>query len=144
MVETTAQIETHIEDTRQHLGANLDALERKIKSAADWRAYFQSSPLTLLGVAFAGGVVLAMAVGAGHHRRGARAVRSVESPRRPRGPHAAEVVTMLDNIKGALVGLAAVRVKDLVGQVVPGFKEEFDRRQGAGSAAPTSAHAQTH
>ena len=61
MVGTTDQIETHIETTREHLGANLDALERKIKSATDWRAYFQSSPGVLLGAAFAGGVALAIA-----------------------------------------------------------------------------------
>jgi hypothetical protein len=144
MVQTTAQIETHIEETREHLGENLDALEGKIRSAADWRAYFQSNPLTLLGAAFAGGVALAMAASTGHDRRGSQGARSVESVRRPRGPHAEEVATMLENIKGALVGMAAMKAKDLVGQVVPGFKEEFDRRQGAASAAPASAHGQTH
>ena len=44
MVETTAEIATHIETTRGHLGANLDALEQKIKSATDWREYFRAAP----------------------------------------------------------------------------------------------------
>jgi hypothetical protein len=145
MVETTAQIETHIEATREDLGANLDALERKIKSAADWREYFQGSPMTLLGAAFAGGVVLAMATTNRADRRGERGVARADWPSRPRGPHAEEVVTMLDNIKGTLIGLAAVKVGNLVGEVVPGFQEEFDRRQGAAaSAKPAPAHAQTH
>jgi hypothetical protein len=30
-----------------------------------------------------------------------------------------------DNIKGALVGVAATRFKDFVGEIVPGFHEEF-------------------
>jgi hypothetical protein len=143
MVETTAQIETHIETTREHLGANLDALERKIKSATDWREYFQRTPMTLLGAAFAGGVILAMASGTRHDRHGSRLLRSAESPR-PRGPHVEEVVTMLDNIKGALIGMAAAKMKDVVGQIVPGFPAKFERRQGAGTqAAPGSVHAQT-
>jgi len=144
MVETPAQIETHIEATREHLGANLDALERKIKSATDWREYFQSTPMTLLGVAFAGGVVLAMATATGtrHDRQGSRVLPSARSPR-PRGPYAEEVAAMFENIKGALVGLAATKIKDLVGEAIPGFQDEFDRRHSAGrAAAPASLHPQ--
>jgi hypothetical protein len=136
MVETTAEIATHIETTRDHLGANLHALERKIKSATDWREYFQSSPMTVVGAAFAGGVLLAMATGTRPRRvRGSvRAISEHALPRRPMGPHAQEVVTMIDNVKGALIGMAATRVKDLVADVLPGFRDEFDRRQRAGAA----------
>jgi hypothetical protein len=136
MVETTAEIATHIETTRDHLGANLDALEQKIKSATDWREYFQSSPLAGVGAAFAGGVLLAMATGTRPRRvsRSARAISNHALPPRPMGPHAQEVVTMIDNVKGALIGMAATRVKDLVADVLPGFRDEFDRRQRAGAA----------
>jgi hypothetical protein len=145
MVETTAQIETHIERTREHLGANLEVLERKVRSATDWRAYFRSSPTTLLGAAFAGGVALAMATSTRHRRRGERIVRSAGSSPRQRGPHAEEVVTMLDNIKGALIGMAALKMKDWVGQVVPGFEKEFDRRQRTATGGEsTPGHAHTH
>ena len=144
MVERTAQIATHIERTREDLGANLDVLERKIRSATDWREYFQSSPLTLLGAAFAGGAVLAIATGARHVRRGQGIGRGASAPR-VRGPHVEEVVTMLENVKGALVGMAALKMKDWVGQVVPGFDEEFDRRQRAATSAESpSMHAQPH
>jgi hypothetical protein len=37
MGQTASQIEAHIEHTREDLGSNLDQLERKVKSAADWR-----------------------------------------------------------------------------------------------------------
>ena len=134
MVETTAQIETHIDTTREHLGANLDVLERKLRSATDWREYFQSSPMTLLGAALAGGVVLAIAT-TRNHRRGERFVRSAASALRPRAPHVEEVATMLDNMKGALIGMAAMKMKELVGEVLPGFQEEFDRRERAAAAA---------
>jgi hypothetical protein len=136
MVETTAQIATHIEATREHLGANLDALEQKIKSATDWREYFQSSPMTVVGAAFAGGVLLAMATGTRPRRvsGSTRAISNHALPPRPMGPHAQEVVTMIDNVKGALIGMAATRVKDLVADVLPGFRDEFDRRQRASAS----------
>ena len=34
-----------------------------------------------------------------------------------------------DNIKGALIGVAAMRFKDFVGEIVPGFHEEFQRTE---------------
>lgn len=144
MVETTAQIETHIEKTREYLGENLDALEQKIRSATDWREYFHRRPMTFLGAAFAGGVLLAMTTVTRPHGRGERAVRSPDSAPRPRGVHAGQVATMIENIKGTLIGMAAMKMKDLVNQAVPGFKDEFDRRLGAGaSVGPASAQAQT-
>lgn len=134
MVETTAEIATHIETTREHLGANLDALEQKIKSATDWREYFQSSPLAMVGAAFAGGVVLAMTTGT-RARRVTGSVPAIENralPPRSLGPHTQEVVTMIDNVKGTLIGMAATRMKDVVSDMLPGFRDEFERRQRGG------------
>ena len=34
-----------------------------------------------------------------------------------------------DNIKGALIGVAAVRFKDFIGDVVPGFREQFQETE---------------
>ena len=34
-----------------------------------------------------------------------------------------------DNIKGALIGVVATRFKDFVGEVVPGFQEQFQRTE---------------
>jgi hypothetical protein len=139
MVETATQIEADIEETRHHLGANLDALERKVKSATDWREHFQSGPLTVTGAAFAGGLVLAMATGARRDRRRARLAPSVGSAPRTRGPQAEDVVRTLDNVKGALIGIAAMKLKELVGQILPGFQAEFERRQGSRpEAAPAT------
>ena len=59
MGQTTRQIEAHIEDTREDLGANLNELEQKVKSVTDWKQQFRSNPMTMLGVAFGGGILLA-------------------------------------------------------------------------------------
>ena len=67
MGETTRQIEAHIESTRKDLGANLQEVENRVKSATDWRLQFQAHPMTMLGVAFGSGFLLALLVGRPNH-----------------------------------------------------------------------------
>jgi hypothetical protein len=43
-----------------------------------------------------------------------------------------------DNIKGALIGVAAARVKDFVGVVVPGFREELQQTEEEADATRRS------
>ncbi len=68
MGETADQIEAHIEDTRDDLGANLRELEHRVKSATDWREQFRSNPLRMVGVAFGGGILLASVLGRNKRR----------------------------------------------------------------------------
>ena len=132
MGQTANQIETHIERTRNNLGSNLHELEYKIKSATDWKHHFQNSPMTMLGVAFGGGVFLATVLSGGKRRR-----RSFSSAPEPtiHTPHAGtdrqkhQALETWDNIKGALIGVAATRFKDFIGEVVPGFQEQFQRTE---------------
>ena len=63
MGETTHQIEAHIADTREKLGNNVRELERKVKSVTDWKQHVRTSPITMLGVAFGGGILAATMVG---------------------------------------------------------------------------------
>ena len=71
MGEATNEIEAHIENTRANLGSNLQELEKKVKSVTDWKQHFQNSPMTMVGVAFGGGILLATMLG-GHKGKGAR------------------------------------------------------------------------
>ena len=131
MGQTTHQIEAHIEDTRKDLGSNLHELERKVKSVTDWKQHFQNNPMTMLGVAFGGGILLATMLGGRKNRRGERGFPSHATGSEP---HAGteqqkhKALETWDNIKGALIGVAATRFKDFVGEIVPGFQEQF---QGA-------------
>ena len=128
MGQTTSQIEAHIEDTREDLGSNLHELERKVKGVTDWRQHFQTSPMTMLGVAFGGGILLATTLGGRRKKRGAGDASGSE-------PHAGtdhqkhRALETWDNIKGALVGVAATRFKEFVSEVVPGFHEQFQRTE---------------
>lgn len=130
MGERTNQIEAHIESTRDKLGSNLNELQQKVKSITDWRQHFQSNPMTMIGVAFGGGILLATMMAG---RRSRRSDRSYFS--QPSEPHAGadhqkhQAMETWDNIKGALIGVAATRFKDFVGEVVPGFHEQFHRTE---------------
>jgi hypothetical protein len=88
----------------------------------------------MLGVAFGGGVLLASVVG-GNKRRGARRLYSYSSQQNMPEPHTGtdlqknKALETWDNIKGALIGVAATRFKDFVGEVVPGFQEQFQKTE---------------
>ena len=63
MGKAADQIETHIQETRENLGSNLRELEHKVKSATNWKHHFRKRPMTMLGIAFVGGLVLANILG---------------------------------------------------------------------------------
>jgi hypothetical protein len=114
-------------------------LEQKVKSVTDWKQHFQSNPMTMLGVAFGGGILLATMLGGRKNRRGER---GFSSPATGSESHAGtdhqkhKALETWDNIKGALIGVAATRFKDFVGEIVPGFQEQF---QGAEEKAKAKA-----
>ena len=58
MGESTSQIERDIVAERNELGRNLQLLENKARSLADWRTYFRTHPFAMVGVALGGGVLL--------------------------------------------------------------------------------------
>jgi hypothetical protein len=45
-----------------------------------------------------------------------------------------------DNIKGALIGVAAARVKDYVGELIPGFREQLERTEHPAASYDTTTH----
>jgi hypothetical protein len=132
MGQTVRQIEAQIDSTRERLGANLQELERRVEAATDWRSHFRTRPFTLLGVAFAGGVFVATTLGG---RPGRRAYGRPISATTPSALHAAtdaqryQALEMWDHIKGALIGVAATRFKDYLGNLIPGFDEQFQRAE---------------
>lgn len=129
MGQATSQIAAHIEDTRADLGDNLRELEQKVKNATDWKQHYRNNPMTMVGVAFGGGIMLAAMLGGRKHRRG-RDYARVATGAEPNGlassaPH--KTLETLDIIKDALIGVATAKVKDFVGDIVPGFHDELQR-----------------
>jgi ElaB/YqjD/DUF883 family membrane-anchored ribosome-binding protein len=52
MGETPREIEAEIEQARNRLGQNLNALEYRVKSELDWRTQFDRKPWAFLAAAF--------------------------------------------------------------------------------------------
>jgi len=63
MGETTDQIATDIDRTRDDLKANLEELEARVKEAADWRRQFRKHPVPMIVGAMLGGVLLSAMIG---------------------------------------------------------------------------------
>ena len=131
MGQATNEIEAHIEDTRADLGSNLQELEQKVKSVTDWKQHFQTSPMTMLGVAFGGGILLATSMGGRKRRmdRGFSNVAVQSEPHAGTDHQKQKALETWDNIKGALIGVAATRFKDFVSEIVPGFQEQYRKTQ---------------
>jgi hypothetical protein len=137
MGETANQIESHIETTRQNLGSNIQELEEKVKSVTDWRHQVQTRPMTMLGVAFGGGVLLASMLGNGKRRKSFSAPGDTSySAHVGTNRQEHKALETWENIKGALIGVAATRFKDFVAELVPDFNEQFQHTQAKNRSVP--------
>jgi len=63
MGQTTDQITSDIDQTREQLKSNLQELETRVKSAADWRSQFQKRPGQMVIAALLGGALLSSMLG---------------------------------------------------------------------------------
>jgi hypothetical protein len=146
MGQAASQIKNHIDHERKHLSSNLREFEDKVKSAVDWRVQFRKRPMVFLGLAFGSGVMLASG-----SRRPARSYSSISASAPSAGsqdpgsasnvppPQPDRTVRVLDNIKIALIGLAANHLKDYVGKLVPGFSAQYHKAEAEGEPTSNSA-----
>jgi len=108
MGTATQQIDTHIEKAREALGANLDELDQKVRTATDWRQQFRTRPKTLLGLTFGGGFLLAAVLG-GPNKSAAESSRRNDVARQTWG-----------SVRGVLIGMAAARLLKYAAKVLAG------------------------
>lgn len=141
MGQATSQIEAQIVGARAELGANLQELEQKMKSATDWKYHFRSNPMPMLGVAMGGGLVMAAlfrnkggtGLGATSNAPVASSYRShSEIPKR-------QVQETWDAVKLAVIGIATAKLTELVGEHVPGFQEHFKKAEAQAKGMHPSA-----
>ena len=134
MDESTYQIEREIIAERRQLGRNLSELEMKAQQLGDWRTYYRRHPTLLVGLALGGGLALSALVG----RRAASRddelpTTSDRIPAPVVGRTRRHVQDTWEMVSDVLLGVAAGKVMEFVGDVVPGFTDELHRRQ-SGSA----------
>ncbi len=128
MGPTVQQIEAHIDNTRERLGANFQELERKVDAVTDLRGHFEARPFTILGIAFVGGALLA-SMGSGGSRRPARPIEARPRTSYSGTPQGRQALEVWDTLKGAAIGLAVTRLRSYVDGLVPGFDEQFQRAE---------------
>jgi hypothetical protein len=127
--ESTYQIEQQIMAERRQLGRNLSELEMKAQQLSDWRTYYRRHPTLLLGLALGGGLALsAMARRRAISPDNARPLSS-DRASAPLGRTRRHVQDTWETVSDVLLGLAAGKVMELVGGIVPGFTDELQRRQ---------------
>lgn len=138
MGQTASEIENHIENKRMDLSQNLHELENRVKSATDWHHQFELRPMTFLGVALGGGMLLAAITKGSTSRRYYSYRPSPETEMKPLGsthnskdssPALEGAVRTWENIKGALISVAALRAKEYVEGFVPGFANQYDKAE---------------
>jgi hypothetical protein len=145
MGERTKQIEREIEETRNALSENFSELERKVKSAVDWRSQFEERPGTMLALAFGGGLILSALLPAFHRsRKDDDDVRQAaadlddsglafQSSSRPAGKPS-ETRKTVEALTGALLGVAVNRASGFIESLLPGFEHEFSKAKAEKSS----------
>ena len=160
MGENTNQIEQEIRQRRAELGRNLDELEGRARELADWRTHYGKHHGAFIGAAFGLGAIIGlMAIPrpSGPRRMKRVAVHqdhtnafetqdTSHDPYRPRQAWregqgtAARAVRQLGDtwsqIADALLRTASDKAVELVGNVVPGFRDHLD--------GPVNDHRVTH
>ena len=111
----------------------------KAQQLGDWRTYYRRHPTLLLGLALGGGLALS-----------AMARRRVIPPDNagpttsdrafaPVGRTRRHVQDTWEIVSEVLLGMAAGKVMEFVGDVVPGFTDELNRRHAGSVGLPRSA-----
>jgi hypothetical protein len=116
MGEKTDRIERYIEQQRRDCQDNVIELKQKVRRSVDWRSHVEERPLTMVGVAFGGGVLLSALLGAGGR---AKAQQPSENDRPSRWRI----------LRSALIGVAAAELKSVVEELIPGFQEEYRKAE---------------
>jgi hypothetical protein len=120
MGSTSDEIEHHIESTREDLRSNLNELEGRVKSVADWRQHYRNNPGVALSIAFGAGLLLAGLLG-GSRVRG----NGYHAPAPLRAASGGHILRAWDNIQSALVGIAASRLAEGLARAVANLAEHF-------------------
>lgn len=124
MTNTPESIEREIAHAKQHLGRQLSAAEEKAREVIDWRTHYRRNPVPLLAGAAAAGFVMSAVLG---HDRSEDADRQ---PLRALSSPSSSVNSAMEKMMDALVAAASIKAAEYIEQWLPGFHQEFSRRQG--------------
>ena len=130
MGENINQIEREIVAERHRLGRNLNELEVKAQQLGDWRTHYRNNPKLALGIALTGGLMLGAMAGRGRPSRTDDPRETMDRVPRPQSRLSRQIEDTWLSLSGALLGVAAARVVEVVSSVIPGLRGETSRSQG--------------
>ena len=143
MGEKQNELERHIHEQRSELGENISELQQKVKTAVDWRVQFREHPIALMGVAFGGGLLLSVLFrgrrspdGPSENWRsepGTPDYRGTTSNSARRSDD--QAVSTWNNLRGAAVAIGLGKLTSFIETVLPGFQEQYNKRQDERSYA---------
>jgi hypothetical protein len=141
MGENPNQIEREIRQERSDLDRNLRELEDKTRALADWREHHRNHPGLFLGLAFGAGMALGLATVPQMKRVGRSTWAERDTSHDPLHPVSAmssgnagtralarqQISETWHDIADALLRVASARAVEFVGELVPGFRDQFGR-----------------
>jgi len=125
MGEKAERIERHIEQQRSEVRDNMLELKQKVRRSFDWRAQVDERPLTMVGLAFGGGFLLSAILSATSSRPDFDRMSSGDY----RTSHEPSHGGTWEILRGAVIGLAATRLKEIVEELIPGFEAEYRKAE---------------
>ncbi|MBA2453898.1 MAG: YtxH domain-containing protein, partial [Chloroflexia bacterium] len=140
------QAHEKVQETKDQVQEKIEEVQQKVQDAADWRQQFDKRPMVGLGVAFGGGFLLAGLLGGGSKKKDDKSQSASYSyPPQYQNPqyqsHGGTEIgrqhmsSTMDNIKGALMGVAAAQAKSFLGQSVPSFDDEYRKVEKENSSS---------
>ncbi len=129
-----------LESHRERLGEDLDELQAtvksKVKETTDLHTHYKERPYWFLGAAFAGGVVVASLFGKSKaevsYATSAPSYAKTES--RPGASFGGEMHSVVDELKGALIGFGVAKLKGALSDMIPGLGPHLDGRHAKNRA----------
>lgn len=120
------QLEAVLQHTRED-SSSTQGLALNVASGTGLKRQFEARPAMMLGIAFGGGVLVATMLGRRRRRSVERGFATAigAGARLGTNINKQKTVDYWNNIKGALIGVAASRLTDYVGNLIPGFGEHF-------------------
>ena len=166
MDEDTREIEREILVEREELTGTLRELETHARQLTDWRRHYRRHTGTALGVTFGVGVALGLMMTSPNGAPRRSTIRASSSPeswepgweseeaplrRRHRTTNAAvrglkslsqttragqQLGDTAAGILNALLGVATAKAVEVVSNLIPGFRDEYQTRRGGLGATP--------
>lgn len=121
------QLEAVLQQTREDSSLE-PGLAENLASGTGFKQKFQANPAAMMGIAFGGGILVATMMGRRKKRSVDRVLTSAIGAGAARfGTNVNKQKTLdyWNNVKGALIGVAASRLTNYVGNLIPGFGEHF-------------------